>query len=57
MIVENDTIYISDNLDICTLTIILKQIPCQNYKIPFRSNLKIHENKLIAVNQITIYFT
>ena len=53
MIVENDTIYISDNLGYLYAYNYIKNKYswAKNYKIPFRSNLKIHENKLIAVNQ------
>ena len=53
MIVENDTVYISDNLGYLYAYNYIddKYIWAKNYKIPFRSNLKIYENKLIAVNQ------
>ena len=32
-----------------------KVIWAKNYKVPFRSNLKISEDKLLASNQIIIY--
>ena len=53
IIVENDTVYISDNLGYLYAYNYIddKYIWAKNYKIPFRSNLKIYENKLIAVNQ------
>ncbi len=53
LIVENDTIYISDNLGYLYAYNYIddKYTWAKNYKIPFRSNLKIYENKLIAANQ------
>ncbi len=53
LIIEKDIIYVSDNIgylyaiDYKTGTLIW----AKNYKIPFRSNLKIAEDKLIASNQ------
>lgn len=52
-IVENNIIYISDNIGFL-YAFDYKQnriLWAKNYKIPFRSNLKIYENKLIAANQ------
>ena len=53
IIFKNDTVYISDNLGYLYAYNYIdnKYIWAKNYKIPFRSNLKIYENKLIAVNQ------
>ena len=52
-IIENEIIYVSDNLgylysfNIKTNNLIW----AKNYKVPFRSNLKIEGNNLIAANQ------
>ena len=57
--VENNTIYISDNLGfIYALDIEERKILwAKNYKIPFRSNIKISSNKIILANQNnSIYF-
>jgi outer membrane protein assembly factor BamB len=53
LIVEDNIIYVSDNIGyIYAFNYkINKIIWAKNYKIPFRSNLKISNNKLIAVNQ------
>ena len=53
MIVENNVIYVSDNLGYLYAYNYNKQkiLWAKNYKIPFRSNLKIFNNKLIASNQ------
>ena len=52
-IVENDIIYISDNLGyLYSYNYKKNQILwAKNHKIPFRSNLKISENRIIAANQ------
>jgi|TARA_B110000211_G_scaffold207010_1_gene242501 outer membrane protein assembly factor BamB len=52
LIVENDIIYISDNLGYLYAYNFKnnKIIWAKNYKIPFKSNLKISENKLFAAN-------
>ena len=53
MIVEKEIIYISDNIGYVYAYNYLenKILWAKNYKIPFKSNLKIYENKLIASNQ------
>ena len=53
LIVENNIIYISDNIGfIYAYNYKINEIVwAKNYKIPFRSNLKISNNKLIAANQ------
>lgn len=53
LIVETNIIYASDNLGyIYAYDYINKEILwAKNYKIPFRSNLKLIENKLVASNQ------
>jgi len=53
LIVENNIIYVSDNIGFLYAYNykIRKIIWAKNYKIPFRSNLKILDNKLIASNQ------
>ncbi len=53
MIVENNVIYVSDNLGYLYAYNYNKQkiLWAKNYKIPFSSNLKIFNNKLIASNQ------
>ena len=52
-IVEENVIYISDNLGYFYAINILEQklIWAKNYKVPFRSNLKISGNKIYASNQ------
>ena len=51
--VDNDILIISDNIGyLYALSLNTgKIIWAQNYKIPFRSNLKIFKNKIIAANQ------
>ena len=59
LIVENDVIFVSDNLGYLYAFDHQKNVIlwAKNYKIPFRSNLKIYKNKLIAANQNNdIYF-
>ena len=59
MIIQNDVIYVSDNLGYLYSYDYIKDkvIWAKNYKVPFRSNLKIKKNKLIAANQNnTLYF-
>ena len=53
LVVEENIIYVSDNLGyLYAYNIQNNQIIwAKNYKIPFRSNLKISEDKLIAANQ------
>ena len=53
LIIENEIIYVADNLGyLYAINFIEKKIIwAQNYKIPFRSNLKIFKNKLILANQ------
>lgn len=53
LIVEDDIIYVSDNLGyLYSYNFKKNQILwAKNYKIPFRSNLKISDNKIIAANQ------
>ncbi len=51
--VENDIIYVSDNIGYLYAYDFYKNkiIWAKNYKIPFRGNLKIFKNKLVATNQ------
>ncbi len=53
LIVENGIIYVSDNIGFLYAYDYEKSrvIWAKNYKIPFRSNLKISEDKLLASNQ------
>ena len=53
LIVENDVIYVSDNIGyLYAYNYNLNKILwAKNYNIPFRSNLKLSKNKLIAANQ------
>ena len=53
IIIENKIIFVSDNLGYLYAFDYEKNklIWAKNYKIPFRSNLKIFNNKLIAANQ------
>jgi hypothetical protein len=53
LIIENNIIYVSDNIGYLYAFDYInnKILWAKNYKIPFRSNLKIFENKLIASNQ------
>ena len=54
---ENNIVYVSDNLGYLYFRLSFKKILwAKNYKIPFRSNLKISENKLIAANQNNILY-
>lgn len=59
IIVEDDIIYVSDNIGYLYAYHFKKNkiIWAKNYKKPFRSNLKIVENKLVAANQNnSLYF-
>ena len=58
IIVQNNIIYISDNLGFLYAFDYLsdKLLWAQNYKIPFRSNLKLYENRLVAANQNNILY-
>ena len=58
IIVQNDITYISDNLGFLYAYdfILNKLLWAQNYKIPFRSNLKLYKNRLIAANQNNILY-
>tara|TARA_B100000963_G_scaffold101349_1_gene87644 strand:+ start:4343 stop:5662 length:1320 start_codon:yes stop_codon:yes gene_type:complete len=53
LIVEKNTIYISDNLGFLYAYDFTKRsiIWAKNYKIPFKSNLKILNNSLVVANQ------
>jgi len=53
LIIENDIIYASDNIGYLYAFNYKnnKLVWAKNYKIPFRSNLKIFNNKIIASNQ------
>ena len=53
LVIENNIIYISDNIGFFDAYDYLtdKLVWAKNYKIPFRSNLKISINKLISSNQ------
>ena len=59
IIVERNIIYVSDNLGYLYAYDYKKDkvVWAKNFKVPFRSNLKIFENTLIASNQINnLYF-
>ena len=59
ILTHNDTIYVSDNLGFLYAYNYEKNeiIWAKNYKIPFRSNLKISDNKLIGADQSNnLYF-
>ena len=59
LIIESSIIYVSDNLGYLYAFDFLnkKLVWAKDYKIPFRSNLKIFKNKLVAANQNnTLYF-
>ena len=59
LIVEDNTIFVSDNIGyLYSFNYKLNKILwAKNYKIPFRSNLKIIQNKLVGANQNnTLYF-
>tara|TARA_B100000886_G_C20424654_1_gene493340 strand:+ start:522 stop:1847 length:1326 start_codon:yes stop_codon:yes gene_type:complete len=58
IIIQNDIIYVSDNLGyLYSLKYNSNKIIwAKNYKIPFRSNLKIIGNKLVAANQNNILY-
>ena len=53
LVIENNIIYISDNIGFFYAYDYLKDklVWAKNYKVPFRSNLKISLNKLISSNQ------
>ncbi len=53
LIIEKNTIFVSDNLGYLYAYDYTrnKVVWAKNYKVPFRSNLKITKNKLIAANQ------
>ena len=58
IIIDNKIIYISDNIGYLYAYDYLenKLLWAKNYKIPFRSNLKIKNNKLIGANQNNTLF-
>ncbi len=58
IIVEKDIIYVSDNLGYLYAYNYKKNkvMWAKNFRVPFRSNLKIFENTLIASNQINNLF-
>ena len=58
LIIENNVIYLSDNLGYLYAYNYKnkKLLWAKNYKIPFRSNLKLFRNKLIAINQNNTLF-
>ncbi len=53
IIAENDVIYVADNIGYLYAYNYVREkiVWAKNYKIPFRSNLKLFENKLIASDQ------
>jgi outer membrane protein assembly factor BamB len=59
LVVDNNIIYVSDNIGFLYAYDFEnnKIIWAKNYKIPFRSNLKIYGNKLIAANQNNSLFS
>ena len=58
MVIQNDIIYVSDNLGYLYALDFNSNIIlwAKNYKIPFRSNIKIIENKIVTANQNNILF-
>ena len=58
MILENQIIYVSDNIGYLYAYDIKKDkvLWAKNYKTPFRSNMKIIKDKLIAANQNNILY-
>ena len=58
LIIENNIVYVSDNIGYLYAYNYKtnKVLWAKNYKIPFRSNLKITKEKLIAVNQNNMLF-
>ena len=58
MILENQIIYVSDNIGYLYAYDIKKDkvLWAKNYKTPFRSNIKIIKDKLIAANQNNILY-
>ena len=58
IIIDNKIIYISDNIGYLYAYDYFenKLLWAKNYKIPFRSNLKIKNNKLIGANQNNTLF-
>ena len=58
LIIDKNIIYVSDNIGYLYAYDYLEQklLWAKNYKVPFKSNLKISKNKLIAANKIIIYF-
>ena len=58
MVIQNDIIYVSDNLGYLYALDFNSNIIlwAKNYKIPFRSNIKIIDNKIITANQNNILF-
>ena len=53
LVLENETIFVSDNLGYLYAYDYKKEkiIWAKNYKVPFRSNIKIINDKLVAANQ------
>lgn len=59
LIIENNIIYVSDNIGYLYAYDYKEEkiLWAKNYKVPFRSNLKIYKNQLIAANQNnSLYF-
>ena len=58
IIINNNVIYVSDNLGFLYAFDFNKNsiLWAKNYRIPFRSNIKIFENKLIVANQNNTLF-
>ena len=58
IIIEDKIIYISDNIGfIYAYNYLQKKILwAKNYKVPFRSNIKIHSDKIITSNQNNDFF-
>ena len=57
MIIEDNVVYTADNIGyLYAYSIKTKTNMGKNYKIPFRSNLKILKNVIIASNQDNDYF-
>ena len=57
-IVEKNTIYITDNIGYFYAINYLNQkvLWAKNYKVPFRSNLKLVDNKIVAVDQNNVLY-
>ena len=58
MIIEKNIVYVADNIGYLYAIDLInnKYLWAKNYKIPFRSNIKIFDDKLITSNQDNILY-